>query len=201
MARAVDIIAANGVENAASIVRACKRLGLEVAIGAAVIQKEGHGLNQYGHDRGGVFSSIGMGKPADNKVTEANFQDFYRRVLNGGIPNGVGPAQITYAGEKLGGRRDGGFFRLMLERGLKPWEPEDNIYFGLELINGYVRASGGNLVAAGLAYNGSESYGVELASRVQTWRRLLAGATDDVEPYQPGVVKPKGNDLKKMSAA
>ena len=57
------------------------------------------------------------------------------------------------------------------------------------------------VVAAGLAYNGSESYGVELASRVQTWRRLLAGATDDVEPYQPGVVKPKGNDLKKMAAA
>lgn len=183
MASAVEVISGQGVQNAASIVRAAKAVGLEVAIAAAIIQKEGHGVNQYGHDAGGVFSSRALGKPADNLVTEENYNTFIVRVRAGEISNGVGPAQITWAGSIRNGRRDGGFFREMEEQGLKPWEPYDNIFFGLRMFAGYLRNSG-DIVASGEAYNGNRSYGVALAGMVTAWRRLLEGASLDVdEPF------------------
>lgn len=188
MARAVDIIAANGVENAASIVRACKRLGLEIAIGAAVIQKESNGANIYGHDRGGVFSTAALGKPADNLVTEDNFRDFRRRInQSGSISNGVGPAQITWKG----------YFPDAEAKGYKLWQAEDNIRYGLNLFAGHLRGSG-DIVEAGRAYNGARQYGVDLAEMVGAWRNRLAGASNDVS--EPAKMH-SGPNIKRLVAA
>ncbi|WP_371031282.1 hypothetical protein [Pseudoclavibacter sp. JSM 162008] len=169
MARAVDIIAAHGVQNADAIVRAAVAVGLEVAIAAAIIEKESNGANIYGHDRGGVFSSIGLGKPADNRVTEDNFRDFRRRIASGETSNGVGPAQITWPG----------YFPQAERQGVRLWVAEDNIRFGLTIFAGHLRGSG-DLVAAGHAYNGARQYGVDLANMVARWRERLAGASNEV---------------------
>lgn len=188
MARAVDIIAAEGVQNADAIVRAAVSVGLEVAIAAAIIQKESNGANIYGHDRGGVFSSIGLGKPADNRVTEQNFRDFTRRVANGETSNGVGPAQITYSG----------YFPQAEREGLKLWLAEDNIRFGLRLFASHLRGSG-DLVEAGRAYNGARQYGVDLANMVGAWRDRLEGASIEVTENSSA---PSGTEaLRKRRAA
>ncbi|WP_424462862.1 hypothetical protein [Pseudoclavibacter helvolus] len=170
MARAVDIIAAQGVHNADAIVRAAVAVGLEVAIAAAIIQKESNGRNVYGHDRGGVFSTAALGKPHDNLVTEDNFRDFRRRInQSGSISNGVGPAQITWKG----------YFPDAEAKGYKLWQAEDNIRYGLNLFAGHLRGSG-DIVEAGRAYNGARQYGVDLANMVAAWRRRLVGASNDV---------------------
>ncbi|MBB2959514.1 hypothetical protein [Pseudoclavibacter helvolus] len=169
MARAVDIIAAQGVQNADAIVRAAVAVGLEVAIAAAIIEKESNGANIYGHDVGGVFSTTGRGKPADNLVTESNFRDFTRRVANGETSNGVGPAQITWPG----------YFPDAASKGFRLWLPEDNIRFGLGIFASHLRGSG-SIVDAGAAYNGARQYGIDLAGMVGEWRGRLAGASNDV---------------------
>lgn len=173
LARAVDIISAQGVENADAIVRAAKELGLEVAIAAAIIQKESNGRNVYGHDRGGVFSNAALGKPADNLVTEQNFQDFRRRInQSGSISNGVGPAQITWKG----------YFPDAEAKGYKLWRAEDNIKYGLSLFASHLRGSG-SIVDAGAAYNGARQYGIDLANMVSGWRSRLAGASLEVPEF------------------
>ncbi|MBF4549660.1 hypothetical protein [Pseudoclavibacter sp. VKM Ac-2888] len=185
MSTAVEVISGQGVQNAAAIVRAAKAVGLEVAIAAAIIQKESNGANIYGHDRGGVFSSIGLGKPADNRVTEQNFRDFARRVANGETSNGVGPAQITYPG----------YFPQAEREGFKLWLAEDNIRFGLRIFASHLRGTG-DIVEAGRAYNGARQYGVDLANMVAGWRRRLEGASNNVPPESVD-----GPDLKRLVAA
>lgn len=170
MARAVDIIASQGVQNADAIVRAAVAVGLEVAIAAAIIQKESNGANVYGHDRGGVFSNAALGKPPGNVVTEQNFAEFRRRIDRpGAISNGVGPAQITWDG----------YFPQAEREGFKLWLAEDNIRFGLRLFASHLRGSG-DIVEAGRAYNGARQYGVDLADMVGAWRNRLAGASLEV---------------------
>lgn len=170
MSTAVEVISGQGVQNAAAIVRAAKSVGLEVAIAAAIIQKESNGANVYGHDRGGVFSSVGLGKPADNRVTADNFADFRRRIDRpGAISNGVGPAQITWKG----------YFPDAEAKGYKLWQAEDNIRYGLGLFASHLRGSG-DIVEAGHAYNGARQYGVDLAGMVAGWRRRLSGASLEV---------------------
>ena len=170
MSRAVDIIAAQGVQNADAIVRAAVAVGLEVAIAAAIIEKESNGANIYGHDVGGVFSTTALGKPPGNTVTEENFREFRRRIAQpGSISNGVGPAQITWPG----------YFPDAESKGFKLWLPEDNIRFGLGLFAAHLRGSG-SIVDAGAAYNGALQYGIDLAGMVGEWRQRLAGASNDV---------------------
>ncbi|MGO2751783.1 MAG: hypothetical protein ACTIA6_17165 [Pseudoclavibacter sp.] len=185
MARAVDIIAAHGVQNADAIVRAVVSVGLEVAIAAAIIQKESNGANIYGHDLGGLFSSAALGKPPGNAVTEANFRTFTARVAAGETSNGVGPAQITWPG----------YFPQAAREGFKLWLPEDNIRFGLRLFASHLRGSG-DIVEAGRAYNGARQYGVDLAIMVTGWRNRLAGASNDVGG-PPNVET--GPDLKRLA--
>lgn len=191
MARAVDIIAAYGIENADALVRACKALGLEVAIGAALMEKESNGRNVYGHDRGGVFSTEALGKPPGNRVTKENYQEFRRRIaVPGSISNGVGPAQITWKP----------FFADADRRGMDLSDPSQNMQFGFDLFDDYLYNSGGDVVEAGRVYNNSLAYGIKLNEMVQAWRNRLRGATLETTGSEPGA-KPVGNDLKKMAAA
>lgn len=186
MALATDIISNQGVHNADAIVRAAKAVGLEVAIAAAIIQKESNGRNVYGHDREGVFSNAALGKPADNLVTEQNFADFKRRISQpGSISNGVGPAQITWKG----------YFPDAEAKGYRLWDAEDNIRYGLSLFASHLRGSG-SIIEAGAAYNGARQYGIDLNDMVAGWRNRLAGASNDV-PDAGGSVVPTDDSAKR----
>jgi endonuclease/exonuclease/phosphatase (EEP) superfamily protein YafD len=161
-----------GLVNVEAIETAAEQAGLPFAVACALMEKESGGRNVYGHDAGGAG-------PHGSLVTEANFKAFLKAVLAGATSNGVGPAQITYAGaRRADGTRDGGFFTAMKDRGLRPWVPVDNMRFGFELLAGY-HAQTGSWVTAGERYNGARSYGEDLAKKIGEWRKRLERSTPD----------------------
>ena len=100
------------------------------------------GANIYGHDKGGALSTAGRSvtvcgqtyPPNSNiKVNAANCAAFLIMIGAGAKSNGVGPCQITYAGELPDGR-SGGYFRQMTDQGLVPWNVYDNMQFGFSLL-------------------------------------------------------------------
>lgn len=171
MARAVDIISAAGVENAAAIVAASNNTGLPLGVAMGMIMKETGGANIYGHDAGGACCGWGQ-------VTEDNFRgSFLPVVLAGGTSNGVGPTQITYPG----------YFRQ--NPGYPWWDPYSNCVVGFNLLKGYCGGdySDASLVAAGSTYNSgsptgtASTYGRTFATLAEDWTARLAGASTDVD--------------------
>lgn len=177
-----------GFENADAIVRAAATAGLPLGIAVALVEKESTwpkaegggsvaGRQIYGHDSGAVFSTAALGRPSDGRVTEANFADFRARVSAGGVSNGVGITQITYPGH----------FPAADEQGLRLWDAHDNGVYGFRLLAGYLGGdySAASVKRAGSYYNSGswtavvESYGADLASRVDYWTSALAGASTD----------------------
>ncbi len=154
-----------GLVNVTTLAEAADLVGIPFPAACALMEKESGGRNIYGHDQGGAG-------PAGQPVTRTNFEAFLAKVLAGATSNGVGPSQITYAGPLVNGRRDGGFFRIMAEQGLRPWVVADNMRFGLDLLWGYYQSSF-SWVTAGERYNGARSYGDALAVKVQEWERRL----------------------------
>lgn len=163
-------IASTRLQNAGVAYDVAREVGIPYVVACALLEKESGGRNVWGSDAGGV--NAGSSLP----ITQTTFLEFYRKVTNGGISNGVGPCQITYAGGKRdNGTRDGGFFRIMLERGLKPWLIADNMRFGFELIKGY-HADRGTWLEAGAVYNGGPNpspaamaYGRDFSAKVAQW--------------------------------
>lgn len=171
MTRAVDIISAAGVENAAAIVAASNDTGLPLGVAMGMIMKETGGANIYGHDAGGACCGWGQ-------VTEDNFRgSFLPVVLAGGTSNGVGPTQITYPG----------YFRQ--NPGYPWWDPYSNCVVGFNLLKGYCGGdySDASLVAAGSTYNSgsptgtASTYGRTFAALAEDWTTRLAGASTDVD--------------------
>ena len=171
MARAVDVISAAGVENAAAIVAASNDTGLPLGVAMGMIMKETGGANIYGHDAGGACCGWGQ-------VTEDNFRNnFLPVVLAGGTSNGVGPTQITYPG----------YFRQ--NPGYPWWDPYSNCVVGFNLLKGYCGGdySDASLVAAGSTYNSgsptgtASTYGRTFAALAEDWTARLAGASTDVD--------------------
>lgn len=168
-------IGALRVQNATAAAHACRKAGIPYFVALALLEKESGGRNIYGHDKGGVNTIKG-----DMPVTERNFLLFLVRVMNGETSNGVGPLQITYAGElKKGGHRDGGYFRQMAEQNLCPWIPEDNMLFGFKILAEHYKATG-SWEAAGARYNGGSrpnatalAYGRDLADKASAWKVRL----------------------------
>lgn len=176
MARAVDIISAAGVENAAAIVAASNQTGLPLGVAMGMIMKETGGANIYGHDAGGACCGWGQ-------VTEDNFRNnFLPAVLAGGTSNGVGPTQITYPG----------YFRQ--NPGYPWWDPYANCVVGFNLLKGYCGGdySDASLVAAGSTYNSgsptgtASTYGRTFAALAEDWTARLAGASTDVDENEFG---------------
>jgi len=155
-----------GIQNAELAARACRKAGLPFWVACALLEKESHGRNVFGHDQGGA------GWPGQ-PVTKERFQQFYREVLNGATSNGVGPCQITWAGSLIQGKRDGGYFREMLEMGLDPWDPEENMVFGFALLRKHYNALDDSWRAAGTAYNGRASYGADFLAKAKEWKARL----------------------------
>lgn len=168
------IAAQFGMRNVPAIAQASIATGLPFWLTLALIEQESGGLNVYGHDEGGVNTVKG-----NLEVTPENFLMFFNKVvLHGQKSNGVGPAQITYAGSvhPQTGMRNGGYFRLMFSQGLKPWEPVDNITFGAQTFKVFWEAARRDVALAATRYNAGASattvnkYGLEVQQRGLRWR-------------------------------
>lgn len=185
MATPAEILAAGGLTNADLIVQAASATGLPLPILAAMVQKESGGQNVYGHDADGVFSTlygsvtvegVTYGKGANIPVTQSNFAEFRRQVIdNGKTSNGVGPCQITYWG----------FFAQ--NPTYEFWDALQNLKFGADLVKSYLAGdtSDASISAAGARYNGGTTpgekalaYGADLLTKTNAWRAKLASASD-----------------------
>jgi hypothetical protein len=182
--RLIDIVRRQGVHNARAVLRGIERAGIPIAAGLAMVQHESQGQNIYGHDSGGTYSTAGgpvilqgnrYSMNSNIEVTPTNFSIFLIKIIAGAKSNGVGPAQVTYAGELPDGR-SGGYFRQMLERRLMPWDAGHNVEFGCWLLaqnwdrtHDWVRAFG--------HYNGGTTpnltYGNAVLHRMQRWQELI----------------------------
>lgn len=160
-------LASKHLKNADLAAAACRQVGLPFWAACALLEKESGGRNIYGHDKNGVFS-----RDEFPEVTAQNFMTFLVRVMNGETSNGVGPCQITFAGSLKSGYRDGGYFRQMAEANLLPWDPQDNMKFGFQILRNRYRAKG-SWKAAGAAYNGRLTYGIDLVEKMNEWRKRL----------------------------
>ena len=172
---AVDVLTAHGMSNAADLVAAAKTTGVPLWVAAAFAQKESNGRNVYGHDVGGTFAGAG-------EVTEANFAEFYRLVVDEGRKsNGVGPMQITYRA----------YFPQAKAEGVRLWVPLDNFTFGLRIVARHLAGDYGvaSLERAGTLYNagnltgGITAYGRDLAVKAAAWRSLLTQQEDPAMTY------------------
>ena len=172
MVTPTEILAAGGLVNADLIVQAASATGVPLAIAAAMIQKESGGKNVYGHDGSaetgpGVFSTkygpvfIGgttYAQGSDIPVTQGNFAEFLRRVTAGEKSNGVGPAQITYAG----------YFKQAPDYPF--WDALANIRFGLTILADYLDDdfSDSSISSAGARYNGGTNPGAKALATART---------------------------------
>ena len=183
----VVIMRNNGMSHPLSIFRAARDAGIPLPAAAAMIQQESKGKNIFGHDVGGALSTSGrtvtiQGRTyppgSDIEVTPARCAIFLIKIAAGEKSNGVGPAQITYAGELPDGRT-GGYFRQMLEDDLLPWRPYDNMLFGCRLLAN-LWDSWGSWYAAFGHYNGGSKlnnlYGAQVVSKMRQWERKFDAA-------------------------
>lgn len=173
----IAIAKAFGLQNVEFAAAACREVGVPFWAACALLEKESHGANVWGGADASPFSALNKMRVL---INHHSFPVFYLGVKAGLVPTGVGPCQITYAG-KLQKRsdgtvfRDGGYFRIMEERGLKAWRPYDNMLFGFETLWGHYNnpRSARSWVVAGRLYNGAESYGFDLQKKCEEWRKRL----------------------------
>lgn len=164
---AKSVLESNGLTNVDALIAGSKRTGVPLWIAAAVLEKETGGANIFGHDSGGAMYGAG-------EVTEAKFREFQRIFkTTDAASNGVGPMQITYFP----------FFADMESKGLKPWVPADNIFYGLTLMAEYLGGdfSDASIRRAGVRYNGADAYGDHLVTVAHKWRDRLANTTTEGE--------------------
>jgi hypothetical protein len=170
---------AEGLTNVGQMWEAAVESGVPFPVACALFEKESGGANVYGHDVGGALSTrdravevCGRTYPEDSTipVSAANAGVFLLKIGAGARSNGMGPAQITWAGDLADGR-SGGFFRDMLDnRGLIPWHVLDNMVYGLGLLHLYKAGRGTTWEDAGTRYNGHREYGEDLAEKIREWR-------------------------------
>lgn len=169
------------LENADAIAAAARRADVPLPVAAALAQLESGGRNVFGHDAGGVHAAP---RGTDVPVTRELFEELEARVAAGETSNGVGPAQITWPP----------YFARARRRGLRLWEPEDNMAFGLEILRGHLGcdltedgiARAGTLYNAGTLQGGVTDYGRRLARASRDWARRLG------EPAPPSSSSGRG---------
>jgi hypothetical protein len=155
-----DIARDHGLVNVDPLADAAVFADVPFHVACALMEKESGGRNVYGNDEGGMLAGY------RETVTQENFKPFWYMVEDKGHQsNGVGPAQITSRS----------LLRLMLDQGLAPWKPYDNMLFGLSLLRKYHREADGSWADAGTRYNGSQAYGEDLAAKIKVWKERLNG--------------------------
>lgn len=171
MADAVSILAQYGLQNADAIVTAAQLEGVELAVAAAMVEKESGGASIWGHDpvaTGGVYTPGGP-------VTASNYLAYRALVRAGKIGRqGCGPAQLTSAAYQDLGDAIGA------PAGLGCWDPVTNLRAGLRGLQALIKSYGSVQLGA-QHYNGSGpaavAYGEDFLARYGTWKARLAGAT------------------------
>lgn len=197
-------ILAETLYNADAIVAASARAGVPLWVAAAMIRQESTGRNVFGNDVGGVFSTPNA---PDIEVTPARYAEFYARAIQpkidansnsaGETSNGVGPAQITFWG----------YHRDAKAEGLDLTDPEDNIFYGLRILKGYLKGdyTEASVKISATRYNAGPSstvvnkYGEEVWKYAVYYQGALGSATDpgttdpgttDPGPKDPGTTVP-----------
>lgn len=175
---ALPIMREHGLKNETEIFYQSIAGGLNLAPACALMEKETHGANLWGHDAirnpDGSVAKYGTFYGLELPPSEQLWTAFWHEVNElGKMSNGVGPAQITSRG----------LLQAMVDQGLRPWKVADNMRFGFRLLASYYDAAVADgargqaaWVAAGKTYNGSTQYGEELAQLTTEWRELLAPA-------------------------
>lgn len=200
----VAVMTAAQLGNPDAIAAGAAQTGVDVAIAATLAHQESSGRMIYGHDKGGVFSTLdgpvlvdGVSYPkgADVPVTASNYLQFEKRVLAGGGANGVGIMQITWAGSKRAdGTRSGGYLTEARRLGLDLSKPLDNVVMGLRIIRPDLEAArqagltGDDVVRrAAVTYNAGSFtgwqthwYGVQFMAKYATWVGRFAPIPDPV---------------------
>lgn len=176
--RRLEIAKAKGLVNVDKAAVASRQVGLPFWAACALLSKESGGRNVWGGSDASPFVELARNEVP---ITRSSFAAFYVGVKAGLVPTGVGPCQITYAGALKNGVRDGGYFRLMEEQGLKPWLPFDNMVFGFRTLWDNYQNSGHSWVNAGRLYNGSRSYGEDLLQECIAWKDDL-GVKGPINP-------------------
>ena len=167
-------IRAHGGRYGEIIVSEARRSGVPVALVCAVIEKETHFTNVFGHDA--VANPVkSPPRPApDLEVTEARYRRYLEHRKRGEGNQGVGPMQLTDPGlqdraDKLGGC----------------WQPDRNIRVGVEFLADNIEQLGRK---AGIqAYNGAsgDAYATAVLALEERWRaRLRERPAPDGGPAQ-----------------
>jgi hypothetical protein len=168
--QAVQVMRDRGLVNVGLMYDAAETEGCDLAAACAMMEKETHGANLYGHDAirnpDGSVRQWAMLSGFPEEPNADNFAAFWFMVKErGAVSNGVGPAQITSQG----------LLQDMMDVGLVPWRVVDNMRFGFRLLAGY-RESLGSWEEAGTRYNGDTDYGADLAAKRRVWKQALAYA-------------------------
>lgn len=157
-------IAEARLENVDAAIRAAKDTGLPLHVAFALLDMESEGRNFFGSDAGGMYKG--------QTVTKEKFEKMEAAVAAGKPSNGVGPTQVTHRS----------FFPQARAKGLKLWEPYDNMVFGFGLLAGYLKRYPGDYQKVGRLYNGKDSYGITFKRVVGEWQARLKGADEEETP-------------------
>jgi hypothetical protein len=163
-----DFVNVQSMFDATKKVRLEDKLSMPLPAVLAKFDKESKGKNIYGHDIGGIFSTRDNAVELQGKVwpkgsnipvTPSNAGIFLIKMATGTKSNGMGPSQITFASDLVDGRT-GGYFRMMLEEFLLPWDLDDNMYFGIRTLARHYEGTGSWLKAATLYNEGNLRSGI-----------------------------------------
>jgi hypothetical protein len=165
MTDAAAILAQFGNQDPQSTIKAAGLENIELALAAAMLEKESNGRNVWGHDPGSTGGVYVKGA----QVTKSAYLAYRALVQAGKIPRqGVGPAQCTSAGYQNTADQLGGC-----------WDPVANMRSGFRGLGALVRSYG--VQQGARRYNGSgpaaEAYGRAFVARYQVWKSRLAGAS------------------------
>jgi uncharacterized protein YcbK (DUF882 family)/peptidoglycan hydrolase-like protein with peptidoglycan-binding domain len=169
------------VADPAAVISEARRAGIPLALACALLEKEtAGGHNVFGHDRDRNGHYIFPARDGTVAVTEELYRKYKARRKATGLPQGVGPCQLTFAGFQDQADALGGC-----------WKPAVNMRVGFKVLADNIRVNG---QARGIArYNGSgdaaEAYSRDVQAKARRWEALLAGASG------PGVAIKAAPDL------
>jgi hypothetical protein len=158
----VELASTYGLQNHDIIAAQCVQAGVPYYAACGLFEQASNGANVWGGAPGGTFSELPM------PVSEELFQAFWWEVTqNGKKSNGVGPGQLSQ-----------GRVQQMLDDGLKPWLPDDNIGYSLHAIRAIYddpKWGNGSWELAAAYYNGGttpdHAYGAATIYKIRTWKK------------------------------
>jgi hypothetical protein len=153
----------NGGRYEDHIIAASREFSVPVALICAVLERETHFTNVFGHDA--VRNPVKSPPNANRPVTEALYRQYLGFRRQGLGCQGVGPMQLTSAFLQDAADKRGG-----------TWKPGPNIHVGVAYLATCIRQGGG--VRGGLTrYNGSSAYADAVAPLYARWQQTLGSGS------------------------